>query len=44
MICRWFVLSSFMDIGWQHNNPPNPADAALDDLQAYDNHLYYSYV
>lgn len=31
-----------MEMGWQHNNPPNPADAA-DGPAAYDGHLYYSY-
>ena len=30
-----------MDITWQYNNPPNPADAA-DGPQAYDDHLYYT--
>ena len=33
---------SFMDINWQHNNPANPADAAIGP-QGYDNHLYYSF-
>lgn len=33
---------SFMEMYWQHNNPPNPADAK-DGPQAYDNHLYYSF-
>lgn len=32
-----------MDITWQYNNPANPADAAIGP-QAYDTHLYYSYV
>ena len=32
---------SMMDIGWQYNNPSNPADAAKGP-QGYDNHLYYS--
>lgn len=31
-----------MDINWQNNNPPNPADAAIGP-QGYDNHLYYSF-
>lgn len=31
-----------MDIGWQYNNPPNPADAA-NGPQDYDNHLYYNF-
>jgi glucan endo-1,6-beta-glucosidase len=35
-------VPSFMDIGWQYNEPSNPADAALGP-QAYDNHLYYSF-
>ena len=34
------LLGSFMDMGWQYNNPPNPADAAIGP-QNYDNHLYY---
>lgn len=38
-----FVRSnSFMDIGWQHNSPSNPADAQIGP-QGYDSHLYYSY-
>ncbi|KAL5531296.1 hypothetical protein ACEPAG_4173 [Sanghuangporus baumii] len=36
------LTSVFMDVGWQWNNPPNPADAAIGS-QAYDNHLYYSF-
>ena len=32
-----------MDVNWQHNNPPNPAAAAIGP-QGYDNHLYYRYV
>jgi len=32
-----------MDVSWQHNDPPNPAEAA-NGPQAYDDHLYYSYV
>ena len=31
-----------MDVNWQHNNPPNPANAAIGPA-AYDNHLYYSF-
>lgn len=31
-----------MDMTWQYNNPPNPADAK-DGPQAYDDHLYYSF-
>ena len=34
---------SFMDVSFQYNNPSNPADAAIGH-QAYDTHLYYSYV
>jgi len=33
---------SFMDMTWQYNNPPNPADAK-DGPQTYDDHLYYSF-
>jgi len=36
------LTTSFMDVGWQYDNPPNPADAA-DGPQGYDNHLYYSF-
>jgi len=38
--CR---LLSFMDVLWQYNSPPNPADAA-NGPQAYDHHLYYRLV
>ena len=38
--CRLF---SFMDVLWQYNSPPNPADAA-NGPQAYDHHLYYRLV
>ena len=31
-----------MDITWQQNNPPNPADAK-DGPQTYDDHLYYNF-
>ena len=31
-----------MDIGWQYNNPPNPANATI-GAAGYDNHLYYSF-
>ncbi|KAH9968445.1 glycoside hydrolase superfamily [Lactifluus volemus] len=34
------AISSFMDILWQHNNPENPANAAIGP-QAYDHHIYY---
>ncbi|KAG6332032.1 hypothetical protein ID866_7059 [Astraeus odoratus] len=36
------LVTSFMDVNWQYNNPSNPADAAIGP-QGYDNHLYYSY-
>ncbi|KAF7370984.1 Glycoside hydrolase [Mycena sanguinolenta] len=36
------LVTSFMDINWQYNNPANPADAAIGP-QGYDNHLYYSF-
>ncbi|KAF9454435.1 glycoside hydrolase family 5 protein [Macrolepiota fuliginosa MF-IS2] len=36
------LFTNFMDINWQHNNPSNPADAAIGP-QIYDNHLYYSF-
>ncbi|KDR80884.1 hypothetical protein GALMADRAFT_60653 [Galerina marginata CBS 339.88] len=36
------LITTFMDINWQHNNPANPADAAIGP-QGYDNHLYYSF-
>lgn len=36
------LVTNFMDINWQYNNPSNPADAAMGP-QAYDNHLYYSF-
>lgn len=36
------LVTNFMDVNWQYNNPSNPADAA-DGPQAYDNHLYYSF-
>ncbi|KAH9479277.1 Glucan endo-1,6-beta-glucosidase B [Psilocybe cubensis] len=38
---RRSLVTSFMDINWQHNTPANPADAAIGP-QGYDNHLYYS--
>jgi glucan endo-1,6-beta-glucosidase len=37
------AISSFMDILWQHNNPENPANAAIGP-QAYDHHIYYKLV
>jgi hypothetical protein len=36
-------IFSFMDVFWQYNSPPNPADAA-NGPQAYDHHLYYRLV
>ncbi|PPQ85403.1 hypothetical protein CVT25_006399 [Psilocybe cyanescens] len=39
---RKSLVTTFMDINWQHNNPANPADAAIGP-QGYDNHLYYSF-
>ncbi|KAI0258701.1 glycoside hydrolase superfamily [Gloeopeniophorella convolvens] len=39
---RSALTTNIMDINWQHNNPANPAAAAIGP-QAYDNHLYYSF-
>ncbi|KAH9926968.1 glycoside hydrolase family 5 protein [Fomitopsis serialis] len=39
---RTSLLTTFMDVNWQYDDPPNPADAAIGP-QGYDNHLYYSY-
>ncbi|KAI6117180.1 glycoside hydrolase family 5 protein [Pisolithus croceorrhizus] len=36
------LVTNFMDVNWQYDNPPNPANAAIGP-QGYDNHLYYSY-
>ncbi|KAF9563619.1 glycoside hydrolase family 5 protein [Agrocybe pediades] len=36
------LVTTFMDVNWQHNNPANPANAAAGP-QGYDNHLYYSF-
>ncbi|KAF8914461.1 glycoside hydrolase family 5 protein [Mucidula mucida] len=36
------LFTSFMDINWQHNDPPNPNDAKIGP-QLYDNHLYYNF-
>ncbi|KAJ7065268.1 glycoside hydrolase family 5 protein [Mycena amicta] len=36
------LVSNFMDVNWQHNNPVNPSDAQIGP-QGYDNHLYYSF-
>ncbi|EGN97012.1 glycoside hydrolase family 5 protein [Serpula lacrymans var. lacrymans S7.3] len=35
------LITNFMDVNWQYDNPPNPAYAAIGP-QGYDNHLYYS--
>ncbi|EIN06302.1 glycoside hydrolase family 5 protein [Punctularia strigosozonata HHB-11173 SS5] len=34
------LVTNFMDVNWQSDSPPNPADAAIGP-QGYDNHLYY---
>ncbi|KAJ7497937.1 glycoside hydrolase family 5 protein [Mycena galericulata] len=34
------LVTNFMDVNWQYNNPANPSDAAIGP-QRYDNHLYY---
>ncbi|KIM44396.1 glycoside hydrolase family 5 protein [Hebeloma cylindrosporum] len=39
---RRTLITNFMDSSWQHNNPSNPADAAIGP-QAYDIHFYYAY-
>jgi len=36
------LITNFMDINWQFNNPANPSDAKIGP-QGYDNHLYYSF-
>ncbi|KAJ2930020.1 hypothetical protein H1R20_g7076, partial [Candolleomyces eurysporus] len=36
------LITNFMDVNWQYNNPSNPADAKIGP-QTYDNHLYYSF-
>ncbi|TFK48455.1 glycoside hydrolase family 5 protein [Heliocybe sulcata] len=36
------LWTNFMDVNWQYDNPPNPANAAIGP-QGYDNHLYYNY-
>ncbi|KAJ2915952.1 hypothetical protein MD484_g4479, partial [Candolleomyces efflorescens] len=36
------LITNFMNVNWQYNNPSNPADAKKGP-QAYDNHMYYSY-
>ncbi|KAF7346038.1 Glycoside hydrolase family 5 protein [Mycena sanguinolenta] len=37
---RTQLITNFMDVNWQFNDPPNPA-AAANGPQGYDNHLYY---
>lgn len=37
------LVTTFMDVNWQFNDPANPAAAAIGP-QGYDNHLYYSSV
>ncbi|KAF8695642.1 Cellulase (glycosyl hydrolase family 5), partial [Rhizoctonia solani] len=39
---RTCLMTSFQNMGWQYNNPPNPADAAIGP-QLYDAHLYFSF-
>ncbi|KAJ8583531.1 glycoside hydrolase family 5 protein [Rhizopogon salebrosus TDB-379] len=34
------LVTNFMDVNWQYNNPPNPADAA-NGPQAYDDHCVF---
>lgn len=34
------LVTTFMDVNWQYNNPANPAAAKIGP-QIYDNHLYY---
>jgi len=36
------LTTNFMEMNWQQNSPPNPADAK-DGPQTYDNHLYYNF-
>ncbi|KAK0202423.1 glycoside hydrolase family 5 protein [Desarmillaria ectypa] len=36
------LYTTFMDVNWQYNSPPNPSDAQMGP-QVYDNHLYYSF-
>ncbi|KIJ20487.1 glucan 1,3-beta-glucosidase [Paxillus involutus ATCC 200175] len=36
------IMTTFMDVNWQYDNPSNPAAAAIGP-QGYDNHLYYSF-
>ncbi|CAE6445319.1 unnamed protein product [Rhizoctonia solani] len=39
---RKCLMTSFPNMHWQYNNPPNPADAAIGP-QLYDAHLYFSF-
>ncbi|KAF8729308.1 Cellulase (glycosyl hydrolase family 5), partial [Rhizoctonia solani] len=41
-VCRNCLSTSFQNMHWQYNNPPNPADAA-NGPQVYDAHLYFSF-
>ncbi|KAI0630907.1 glycoside hydrolase family 5 protein [Trametes polyzona] len=36
------LVTNFMDVIWQFNNPPNPADAK-NGPQTYDDHSYYNF-
>ncbi|EJF64330.1 glycoside hydrolase [Dichomitus squalens LYAD-421 SS1] len=36
------LVANFMDVNWQYNDPPNPADVTIGPT-GYDNHLYYSF-
>ncbi|KAJ3551313.1 hypothetical protein NM688_g4777 [Phlebia brevispora] len=36
------LVTNFMDVNWQYDNPPNPANAAIGPA-GFDNHLYYSF-
>ncbi|KAG8761748.1 hypothetical protein FRC11_013318 [Ceratobasidium sp. 423] len=41
-VSRKCLMTSFPNLHWQYNNPPNPADAAIGP-QLYDVHLYFSF-
>ncbi|KEP48133.1 glycoside hydrolase family 5 protein [Rhizoctonia solani 123E] len=41
-VSRTCVMTSFPNMDWQYNNPPNPADAAIGP-QVYDAHLYFAF-
>ncbi|KAJ1302963.1 hypothetical protein OPQ81_003255 [Rhizoctonia solani] len=41
-VCRTCLMTTFQNMHWQYNNPPNPADAA-NGPQLYDAHLYFSF-